>query len=470
VLVVSAVLAGCGGVASPPSDATVTVVTTADSGELDPAERFRPQQELLLRNVFQTLLTEGPDGGEPLNDLAESCRFSTPTAYTCRLKEAGFPDGTRVSPADVAWTLVGRRVGNAPVPPEVTRLQGLIRSVQTVDDYTFTLELAHPDPALPYLLTLPEAAIVRSGSGLSAAVGSGPYQVESVSGDDVVLVANPHYSSAAVVANDRVVIRQVADADAGTAAVADGSADVFYPGDVRQSAALVTVAEGSEITRSASASITVLTLDKVLPAESEQPVRQALAALLDRSALARTADETIVSLNSVLPSDRQWSTGPALEDDSPNPGRAAELLSGAGVQTPVPLPIVRPPGLTDALWDEFLRQLSAGGLFEPERTEAIGAAALVLTQSPATPDPVDYLSLATEADRSPVLADLIDRARKDTDLASREQSVIDAQDHIADRSLVVPLWQVTNTAVSRAGVDGVTVSPFLRLWPLRPPG
>ncbi len=351
----------------------------------------------------------------------------------------------------------------------MARLQGLIRSVQTVDDYTFTLELAHPDPALPYLLTLPEAAIVRSGSGLAAAGGSGPYQVESVSGDDVVLVANPHYSSAAVVANDRVVIRQVADVDAGTAAVADGSADVFYPGDVRQSAALVTAAEGSEITRSASASITVLTLDKVLPAESEQPVRQALAALLDRRALARSADETIVSLNSVLPSDRPWSTGPALEDDSPDPGRAAELLSVAGVQTPVPLPIVRPAGLTDALWDEFLRQLSAGGLFEPASTEAIGAAAQVLTQSPATPDPVDYLSLATDSDRSPVLADLIDRARKDTDLASREQSVTDAQDHIADNSLVIPLWQGTNAAVARSGVDGVTVSPFLRLWPLRPP-
>jgi len=380
VLGVSAVLAGCGGVAGPPSNGTVTVVTTADSGELAPGERFRPQQELLLRNVFQTLLTLGPDGGEPQNDLAESCRFSTPTAYTCRLKEAGFPDGTRVTPADVAWTLVGRIDDGAPVPPDVARLPGLIRSVQTVDDYTFTLELTHPDPALPYLLTLPEAAIVRSGSGLSPAGGSGPYQVESVTGDDVVLVANPHYSGAAAMGNDRVVIRQVADADAGAAAVADGSADVFYPGDVRQSAALVTAAAGSEITRSASVTITVLRLDKVLPAESEQPVRQALAALLDRGALGRSANETIVPLYSVLPSDRQWSTGPALEGDSPDPGRAAELLGDAGVQTPVPLPIARPAGLTDALWEELLRQLSAGGLFEPAVTEAIGATALVLTQ------------------------------------------------------------------------------------------
>ena len=466
-LVVSAVLAGCAGVIVPRSNGTVTVVTTADAGELDPADRHRAQQELLLRNVTQTLLMVGPDVGEPQNDLAESCRFTSPTAYTCRLKEAGFPDGTRVSPADVAWTLVGRQTTE---PRAMPRLQRLVRSVQTVDDYTVTLELTHPDPALPYLLTLPEAAIVRSGSGLSAAGGSGPYQVESVTGDDVVLVANPHYSGAATMGNDRVVIRQVADAAAGTAAVADGSADVFYPGDLRQSAAPVTAAAGSEITRSPSASITVLRLDKVLPAESEQPIRQALAALLDRSALARSADETLISLHSVLPSDRQWSTGPALEDDSPDPGRAAELLRGAGVQTPVPLPIVRPAGLTDALWDEFLRQLSAGGLFEPTLTETVGAAALVLTQSPATPDPVDYLSLATDADRSESLADVIDRARSDTDLASREQSVTDAQDQIADRSLVIPLWQGTNAVVTRSGVDGIRVSPFLRLAELRPPG
>jgi len=69
-----------------------------------------------------------------------------------------------------------------------------------------------------------------------------------------------------------------------------------------------------------------------------------------------------------------------------------------------------------------------------------------------------------------VLADLIDRARSDTDLASREQTVTDAQDHIADLSLMIPLWQGTNAALTRSGVDGVTVSPFLRLWPVRPPG
>jgi len=475
VTVVSALLlAACGGAGSPSSPRTVTVVTTADLDELDTWAQVSSQQELLLRNVFQTLLTVGPDAGEPQNDLAESCRFSAPTAYTCRLKDAGFPDGTRVQPADVAWTFIGRHGTNSAADPDATRLRSLIGSVQTVDDHTVTLELTRPDASLPYLLTLPAASIVRNGynpatAARDSAFGSGPYWVESEGKGKVVLVANPHYSSAGTMGNERVVIRRVPTESAGLAAVAAGSADLFYPGNERQSRALVDPGTGlSELTRDGSFSTTVLALDRALPNDSERPVRQALAALLDRDALAGAADESIVSLFSVLPNNVQWSTGPGLEDVGPDPARAAELLRGAGVTTPVPLRIARPPEVTDALWDELVRQLQDRGLFALDLTDS-NDAARAQTESPATSDPLAYLSLVNVIDRSTELTDLISRARSDTDLASREQSVIDAQDQVADRSLAIPLWQDTSAVVTRAGVERVSVSPFLRLWPLRPP-
>jgi peptide/nickel transport system substrate-binding protein len=476
-LLVSAVLAGCGRVGGPTTHRTVRVVTTVQLGAPDTWSRVGEQQDLLLRNVFQTLLTVGPDGGEPQNDLAESCRFSAPTAYTCRLKEAGFPDGTPVRPADVEWTFVGRRGLGADEPPAVARLHRLIRSVETVDDYTFTFDLTNPDPELPYLLTLPAAGIVRAGSDPhtstgAATSGSGPYRVESATGSDVVLVANPHYSSAGSAGNDRVEIHHVSDSAAAMAAVTDGSADVFYPGGSHESDALV-AGVGTEVTRGADTSTTMLALDQVLPEDSQQPLRQALAALLDRKALARAAGGTIVPMYSAVPSDAQWSTGPALEDDGPDPARAAELLRGAGVTTPVTLPITRPPWLNGALWDELVRQLGDGGLFEPkvaeQTTDFGGSGALVVVQSPVTTDPFAYLALATNIDRSTPLVEQIVRAGTDVDLASREKTAIDLQQELADRSFAIPLWQPTLAVVTRPGVERVSVSPFLRLWLLRPP-
>ena len=222
------------------------------------------------------------------------------------------------------WTFVGRRGLGADEPPEVARLHRLIRSVETVDDHTFTFHLTKPDPELPYLLTLPVAGIVRAGSDPptstgAATSGSGPYRVESATGGDVVLVANPHYSSAATVGNDRVEIRHVPDAAAATAAVTDGSADVFYPGDERESDALVAGA-GTEVTRGTAASTTMLALDQALPEDSQQPLRQALAALLDRKALARVAGGTIVPLYSVDPERRAVEHRTSPRGRRPGPG------------------------------------------------------------------------------------------------------------------------------------------------------
>jgi peptide/nickel transport system substrate-binding protein len=475
VLLLLSALAGCGGLGSASPHHTITVVTTARLGSLDPWAPVSGQQDLLQRNVFQTLLAVGPDGGEPQNDLAESCRFSAPDAYTCRLKEAGFPDGTPVRPVDVAWTFVGRRGHASAVRGEAAELQSLIRSVESVDDHTFTLHLARPDASLPYLLTSPAAAIVRNGydpstTAVKGAVGTGAYRVESASATrgDVVLVANPHYSSAATVGNERVVIRHVADVGAGTAALTDGSADVFYPGNERESSGL-TAAAGTEITRGAGLSTTVLSLDNLLPGDSATPVRLAVAALVDRNALARSAGGAVVPLFSVLPNDVQWSTGPDLEDNGPDPARAAELLHGAGVSTPVPLRLVKPSGLPAALWAELMRQLGAGGLFKPSVSETGGAAARLEARSPATSDPLAYLSLAGRLDSTAASSELVRRARSESDLAARERMVTGAEHQLTDRALAIPLWQGTAAVLTRPGVERVSVSPFLRLWLLRPP-
>jgi hypothetical protein len=198
-------------------------------------------------------------------------------------------------------------------------------------------------------------------------------------------------------------------------------------------------------------------------------VRQALAALIDRHALADASSGAVLPLFSVLPNGVQWSTGSAQEDDGAAPARAEELLRGADVTTPVSVRIARPVGPADVLCDELLRQLQVGGLFRVVASDTSEATARVLTEVPASPDPLTYLSLANGIDESAALADLIARARSDTDLASREQSVIDAQQQLADRSLAVPLWQGTTAVLVRSGVKRVSVSPYLRLWLLRPP-
>ena len=87
-----------------------------------------------------------------------------------------------------------------------------------------------------------------------------------------------------------------------------------------------------------------------------------------------------------------------------------------------------------------------------------------------TTDPLAYLALAIEHRPVDPLVEQIMRAGTDVDLASREKTAIDVQQQLADRSFAIPLWQPTQAVLTRSGVDRVTVSPFLRLWLLRPPG
>jgi ABC-type transport system substrate-binding protein len=93
----------------------------------------------------------------------------------------------------------------------------------------------------------------------------------------------------------------------------------------------------------------------------------------------------------------------------------------------------------------------------------------MVTQSPATSDPLAYLSLADNVDRTAGIAGVVARARTESDLAARERLVTDAQHGLTDRALAIPLWQDTVAALTRPGVERVSVSPFLRLWLLRPP-
>jgi peptide/nickel transport system substrate-binding protein len=466
-----------GACAGPGPHHTIRVVATFDAGQLDPLEIIAPQQDLLLRNVFQTLLSVGPDGGEPQNDLAESCRYSAPTAYTCRIKDgAGFPDGTPVRPRDIAWTFVGHYRDVSSPSPTASRIRSLIREVQTVDDHTVTFELTRADASLPYLLTEPAASVLRDGydpgaTGVAGAFGSGAYRVESGSVDtgDFVLVANPHYSAAGTVGNDRVVIRRVADVAEGVAAVAEGSADVFYPSRA-EVPAVVADPKGSDLAKGASSSTTVLALDRALPGDSDRPARQALAALIDHRALANAAGGVVTPLWSLLPDQTQWSIGPSLHEPGPDLARAAELVKGSGRTTPIPLRFAAPAEQAQPLTDELVRQLQAGGLFDVTvvGSNATRGAARLVARSPSAPDPLAYLTLANGVTRSAEVAGLIDRARSETDIAAREQLVVESQHQLADESVAIPLWQDNSAALARPGTERVTFYPFPRLWLLRP--
>ena len=80
--------------------------TTDKVAALDPAACYDLGCQQVIGNVYQTLLSVPAGGNTPEPDAAESCEFSDPQTFVCKLKaDLKFSSGDPLTAEDVKFSL-----------------------------------------------------------------------------------------------------------------------------------------------------------------------------------------------------------------------------------------------------------------------------------------------------------------------------------------------------------------------------
>ncbi len=172
---------------------------------------------------------------KPVPELAESWKAIDDRTWEFKLRPGvKFSDGTPFTPDDIVFTFERiPQVLNSPA--SFTHAVKPVRSIEIVDPLTVRMHTHVPEPLLPYLLASARIVSRKHGQGAvtadynsgKAAIGTGPYRMESVLlGDKIVFVPNENYWGPRPYW-DRVNYRLIANNGSRTAALQAGDVDII---------------------------------------------------------------------------------------------------------------------------------------------------------------------------------------------------------------------------------------------------
>jgi len=518
--------AGCTHTATPspgPSPAGTAVATNrvrattpSTFTTLDPARARTSGDATLIANVYQTMLAVAAGGTQPDPDLAEACKFSSPTTYSCRIRDKeAWSDGTPITTDQVKASY--QRLLRGPVAwPD---LAAIATSVEVVDEHSVSFTMRSYNALLPYLLATPRAAVVRVGTGAgtdpAAYVGSGPYVVTRFAPDSqIVLARNEKYAGRTTARNDEVAISIVHGSTGSTgsaaaaAAVAANTADFAF-GELASVPVPATSSASPSASASASQRVTItsapgrtvhLLVLRTAAGARGRAIHDAVARTVDRRAVATGVPSSAgVPQTSIVPAgvpnhvdafDETFGT-------TPDPIGAKAALDVAKVKAPVPLTLWCATG--DATCSNALHrvadQLDASKLFTASLKTASAAEVArraragdldgwLASVTPTYPDADAYLApvfaggsasvVAGSGFTSAVLVADIKRSRQAAAPATRTDLLAGIQRGGALSGPVLPLFQDRSTVIARQGVTGISTGFDLagvqRFWSIRPPG
>ena len=217
---------------------TIVVGITADLVNLDPHNFRHRETETILRNIYDGLVTRGPDM-QPVPELAETITQIDPTTWEFRLRRGvKFHDGTEMTAHDVAFS-INRYVQEGAMAGQTSPrkdLLGPVTHAEAIDDYTVRVYLSSPwSVFLPYLvhhMVVPASV----GDGLvEHPIGTGPFKfVEWVRGSHVVLERfDDYYGGAPELGRSgpaparRVIFRVIPENATRLAALMAGEIDIM---------------------------------------------------------------------------------------------------------------------------------------------------------------------------------------------------------------------------------------------------
>ncbi|MFH8803197.1 ABC transporter substrate-binding protein [Streptomyces sp. NPDC017936] len=502
-------VAGCSLLGEESSDegGPIVVGTTSAPSTLDPAAAWDGSWEL-FRNVYQTLLSYPNGATTPQPDAAKDCRFTDASSriYRCELREGlTFSNGDKLDAAAVKHSIDRIREIDASTGP--SGLLGSLDRVETAGDKEVVFRLNKADATFPYVLATPGMSLVapeeypakslREDDGI---VGSGPYRLEKYDeGKQARLVRNDSYKGVADRKNDAVTIRYFQDSGEMVKALRSKQIDITYQGlaadDIVALEGKGADNEGLELVEGAASNINYLVFNPKDPMANKLAVRQAVAQVIDRPAIAhKVYQDTVDPLYSMVPKGLTGHTTAFFDDyGDPDPDKAREILSDADIDTPVPLTLWyttdRYGSDTAAEFKELKSQLEASGLFavtlksRPWKTYVVGYQngeypVFGRGWAPDFPDADNFIApfvgeenaLGTPYPAKQITDVLLPRSRQESDRASVVKEFQEAQQILVDDARLLPLWQGKQYIAANEDVSGgersLDPSTIMMVWEL----
>src|SRR3954464_3282421 len=214
---------------------TYIVGNTDPVVSLDPAGAYDLGSQQLIGNMYQNLLAIPAGGNKPEPDAAESCEFSDPKTYVCKLKAGQkFSSGDELTSEDVKFSL-DRQLKIAD-PSGPSSLLASLKSVDATDPMTVTMHLKKADGTWPFILTHNVAAIVPNEiypadakQPDDKAIGSGPYKlVKYTPNQQAVFAPNENYNGPNKAQTPNVIMQYYKEPSALKLAIEQGDIDVAY--------------------------------------------------------------------------------------------------------------------------------------------------------------------------------------------------------------------------------------------------
>ncbi|MFD3516523.1 ABC transporter substrate-binding protein [Streptomyces sp. NPDC058657] len=518
VCLLAPVLAGCGGEAGSGDGAGKPIVvgttdqfvaTESGPAPFDPAYSYDVGTWNILRHSLQTLLRVPRGGGVPVPEAAEQCGFTDTqnTSYRCKLRGGlKFSDGKALNATDVKFSVervLRIKDENGPV--------GLLSNIDTVEakgDHEVVFHLKTSDATFPYKLATPAASIVDDAAYAPDKVragfevnGSGPYTVHvetrGKSATKAVFTKNPHYKGDIKLQNDKVEIRSFADSESMEKALRDGEIDMasrtLSPEQINRMS--TSQDKDVKLVELPGLEIRYLGFDTSDPAVKNKAVRQAMAAVVDRTKLtSEVYGSTAEPLYSLVPTTITGHKNSFFNKyPAPNPVKAKNLLRGAGVTTPMKLTLNYTTdhygSVTKKEFESLQKQLNASGLFDvtlkgtewsefSTRQKAGDYAVYGMGWFPDFTDGDNYVAPFLDKDNflnSPyaneqIRGTLIPQSRREAQRGSAVPTFEKIQDIVAEDVPFLPLWQGKQYLAARSDITGtewaVNFAADLQLWEL----
>ncbi|MFI8193681.1 ABC transporter substrate-binding protein [Streptomyces sp. NPDC085946] len=505
----ASLVSGCGVLSSdtPDDEGPIIVGTTSAPSTLDPAASWDSSWEL-FRNIYQTLLSYPVGATTPQPDAAEACGFSDSSnqVYRCELREGlTFSNGDPLDAQAVKHSIDRIRKINVNGGP--AGLLGSLERVQAPNDREVVFRLNKPDATFPFVLATPAMSIVapddypedalREGGDV---VGSGPYVLESYQdGKQAELRRNDRYKGFAERRNEAVTIRYFRESAPMVKALRDQQIDLTYrglaAGDVISLQTRTAEEQELQLVEGTGTDISYLVFNPKDPWAGKKPVRQAVAQIVDRAAIAhKIYKDTVDPLYSMVPKGLTGHTTGFFDDyGDPSVTKARAILTGAGITQPVPLTLWyttdRYGSETAAEFEELKRQLEDSGLFtvtlksRPWKTYVEGyqkGEYPVFGRGwfPDFPDADNFIApfvgeqnaLGTPYPAPRITGDLLPRSRRESDRANVVKEFEQAQRILVDDVRLLPLWQGRQYVAASRDISGaeraLDPSTIMMLWEL----
>ena len=448
----------------------ITVGAQLEPPNLDPTSGAAGAIDTVTySNIFEGLTRFGPDGS--INPgLAESWSISEDgKVYTFNLRKGvKFHDGAELTADDVKFSL--ERIGAEESTNAQKALYADIESVEVVDPHTVKVNLSKPNGNMLFNLAWGDAVIMSPDSAATNAtnpIGTGAFVFKDwVQGDRVELERNPDYWGEPAKL-EKVTFKFISDPNAAFAAVMAGDVDSFMPFPAPENLAQFDADPRFRVVAGSTEGETILSTNNKMPPLDNPKVRQAIAHAIDRQAIIDGAMFGYGTPIGTHFAPHHPSYVDLTGQSNHDPEKARALLAEAGLADGFSTTLKLPPPsyarrggeiiaaqlrdvgieteISNLEWAQWLEQVFKGkdyGLTIVSHTEPLDIGIY------ARPD---YYFQYDSADFQKLMEDL----NNTTDPDERDRLLKEAQKMIADDYVNGYLFQLANTGVVNAKLQGV---------------